>query len=171
MKKVSRQRLSYKSQPMSFGSNNKRLQDADAMGVRIAAMDMLARRDHSRTELINKLCDKGAELSLAEAEVAKLVAENLQSDERFVEALVNSTVRKGRGPMRLRMDFAKHRLDDSLLEQALETVSVDWYALAEEVYKKKYGDSAVDDYNERAKRMRFLQSRGFTSQHIHGALP
>lgn len=151
---------------MSFGTNKRKLEDADATSVRIAAMDMLARRDYSRHELFMKLMEKGADEQVAYEQVQRLVDERLQSDERFVESLLNTTVKKGRGPMRLRMDLAHHQIDESLLEQVLAENFVDWEAIARDVYEKKYGDSAVDDYNERAKRMRFLQSRGFSTNQI-----
>jgi SOS response regulatory protein OraA/RecX len=37
----------------------------------------------------------------------------------------------------------------------------------EQQYQKKYRNTAIDDYNEKAKRIRFLQYRGFTLDAIY----
>ena len=147
-------------------TGSKRLQDADALCVRIAAMDMLSRREHSQYELVFKLIDKGADEHVAQQAVCKLAEQNLQSDKRFAEMLVNSHVFKGRGPLRLEQDMEQHGIAASLFLPILDELQVDWQALALQVYEKKYGDSCVDGYNERAKRMRFLQGRGFSTSQI-----
>ncbi len=154
---------------MSF-ANNKRLADADAQTIRIAAMDLQAMREHSRRELVQKLLDKGAAAELAAEAVQRLGDENLQSDRRFVESLLNTCIRKGRGYLRFMRDVGQHAIDAEVCEQVLQACAPDWDALARTVYKKKYGDSAVNDYNERARRMRFLQSRGFSAEQIQSAL-
>ena len=154
---------------MSFSrplTGSKRLHDADALCVRIAAMDLLSRREHSQNELLFKLQNKGADAHIARQVVDRLAEQNLQSDLRFAEMLVNSCVFKGRGPLRLQQDMEQHGIQPSLFEPVLEEHQVDWQALAQRVYEKKYGDSAVDGYNERAKRMRFLQGRGFSTSQI-----
>lgn len=158
---------------MSFArslTGSQRLKDADALCVRIAAMDMLSRREHSQCELVFKLQDKGADELLAEQVVWELAEQNLQSNQRFAEMLVNSHVYKGRGPLRLQQDMQQHGIEESIFEPVLSDLRVDWQTLALQVYEKKYGDSCVDDYNERAKRMRFLQGRGFSTDQIESAI-
>ncbi|MGM0564194.1 MAG: regulatory protein RecX [Pseudomonadota bacterium] len=147
-----------------------RLSEADSAAVRLAAMDALARREHSRHELRHKLCDKGADPELVTQVLDDLRAENLQCDERFVEDWVNNRYRRGKGPMKIRAELRAHQLDESLVETALMAADLDWYAAARQAYNKKYGTSLPDDYNERAKRMRFLQGRGFSSEHIRHAI-
>ena len=148
----------------------KRLQDADALSVRVAAMDMLSRREYSQRELVFKLQDKGADAVMAESAVQELAEQNLQSDLRFAEMLVNSSLHKGRGPLRLEQDMEEHEIPANLFLPLLDAINVDWLALAKQVYEKKYGDSCVDDYNERAKRMRFLQGRGFNTSQIKSTI-
>lgn len=158
---------------MSFAKSltgTKRLQDADALCVRIAAMNMLSRREHSQLELVFKLVDKGADESVAEQVVQELAQQNLQSDQRFTEMLVNSHIYKGRGPLRLQQDVQQHGVAEDLFQPVLDDLQVDWQALVQQVYEKKYGDSCVDGYNERAKRMRFLQGRGFSTSQIESVV-
>lgn len=155
---------------MSFGKVSKYLEEAKPSQVRIAAMNHLARREHSFSELIHKLCDKGVQHDLAESVVQELMNENLQSDARFAESMVNSYIRKGRGPQRIQMDLNQYQVDEYLYHQALREIDVDWEQLAIEVYQRKYGSTPCEDFAEKAKRMRFLQGRGFTSGQIQGAL-
>ncbi len=49
-------------------------------------MDLLARREHSRLELYQKLKQKKFEPNIINTELDKLSDEGLQSDERFAEA-------------------------------------------------------------------------------------
>lgn len=158
---------------MSFArslTGSKRLQDADALSVRIAAMDMLSRREHSQLELVFKLVDKGADEMVAEQVVYELAEQNLQCNQRFAEMLVNSHIYKGRGPLRFQQDMQQHGIEESVFMLVLDDLQVDWQALLLQVYEKKYGDSCVDDYNERAKRMRFLQGRGFSIGQIESVI-
>ncbi|EDY86447.1 regulatory protein RecX [gamma proteobacterium HTCC5015] len=147
-----------------------RLSEADSAAVRLAAMDALARREHSRYELINKLCAKGADTALAEKVLEQLREENLQSDQRFVEDWVNNRYRRGQGPMKVRAELSQHQLEGGLVESQLSRSDLDWFEAARLAYQKKYGTQPIDDYNERAKRMRFLQGRGFYAEHIQYAL-
>lgn len=146
------------------------MQGADALCVRTAAMDILSRREHSKSELLFKLLDKGADEVLAEQVVQKLAEQNLQSNQRFAEMRVHSHIYKGRGPLRLQQDMQQHGIAESIFEPVLHELQVDWQSLAMQVYEKKYGDSCVDDYNERAKRMRFLQGRGFSTSQIESVI-
>ena len=133
-------------------------------------MDCLARREHSRAELRAKLIKKDVDADEAEATVARLAEQGLVSDERFAEAFVAARVRKGQGPVRLRLELEQRGVSDSLIEQVLAAAEVDWAALARSVRHKKHGADVPDDYRERAKQMRFLQYRGFTNEQIRCAL-
>ena len=60
------------------------------MECRKKAMDLLARREHSRLELERKLTSRDYEAEEINATIEQLVADNLQSDSRFSEAYVQS---------------------------------------------------------------------------------
>ncbi|MEM8685156.1 MAG: RecX family transcriptional regulator [Pseudomonadota bacterium] len=42
----------------------------------------------------------------------------------------------------------------------------DWYALAVDVRMKKFGPGPASDFKDKARQMRFLQYRGFETDHI-----
>jgi regulatory protein len=54
--------------------------------------------------------------------------------------------------------------------QTLDAADVDWMVLAREVAQRKFGQRLASDQRERAKRMRFLQYRGFNYDQIKYAL-
>lgn len=142
--------------------------------VRLKAMDLLARREYSRYQLSDKLTSKlalGAEhLDVLAAVLDRLIADDLLSDERFAAALVRSKLHKGQGPWRIAQELQKSGVSAELQSRALVECGVDWYELAAAVASKKYGSRPAEDISEKARRSRFLQSRGFSSEHIAHAL-
>jgi len=130
------------------------------------ACDFLARREHSRKELLTKLARRCNDEELIEDIVATVSREGLQSDERFTESFVHHSLNKGQGPNKINQSLRQHGVDQILIEQYLESESIDWLSLAEEVRVKKYGEDVPGDYQNKAKQSRFLYSRGFSSEQI-----
>lgn len=138
--------------------------------ARKKAMDYLARREHGRAELINKLTKFGFEAATADDAVAELVDDNLQSDQRFVEAFIASRINQGKGPLKIRADLRGRDIGGRIVDIGLEDADQDWYASARAVREKKFGHDYPIDFNEKARQMRFLQSRGFDTDHIQSAV-
>lgn len=138
--------------------------------ARKKAMDYLARREHGREELINKLLRAGFGPELADATVARLVDDGLQSDARFVEAYIASRINQGKGPLRIRADLRERGIDDAAISDGLDAADHDWFTAAIEVRKKKFGACGPVDFQEKARMMRFLQSRGFDTDQIQAAV-
>lgn len=135
--------------------------------IRRAAMDLLARREHSRGELVTKLRRRfPAFPEWIDEVIEKLADENLQSDARMAEAFVRSRINRGQGPRKVKAELRGRGIDDYDIELALEECEPDWHALAEQVYRKRFGDAPPADQKERAKRLRFLEGRGFSFDHI-----
>ena len=137
-------------------------------------LGLLARREHSTRELLSKLHSRGFDADVAQAAHARLVAENLQSDERYTEVYLRQRSAKGYGPLRIRTELRERGIDEGLISaqfrRAEENGELDWYELAAGVYRKKYGGLGVDGVKERAKRIRFLQYRGFDHEQIAAAM-
>ena len=69
-----------------------------SLDIRRAALGLLARREHSRTELLRKLLRRFPEkLALIKEELGALSEEGLQSDRRLAEVYVRSRAAQGRG--------------------------------------------------------------------------
>ncbi len=155
--------------PMEPDAGELMLPDINPVDIRFSAMNLLARREHTQKELIQKLRRRFPDTVLLEAEIQRLNDENLQSDERFAENYVRYRSELGFGLMRVRQDMRQRGLSDTEISLALETVAVNWAVLAEQVFRKKYGEQASRDIKEKAKRMRFMQYRGFSGdeyQHL-----
>ena len=129
---------------------------------------MLARREHSRVELQEKLAKKGFPHDQIERALEQLVANNLQSDQRFLEDFIRSRVLKGNGPLRISQELRQRGIDDGL--SRIEEQAIDWQEVATRTYAKKYRSSEIADARERAKRMRYMQSKGFSGDIIRQLL-
>jgi len=137
-------------------------------------MDLLARREHSRLELSQKLGRRFPhQRELLEDEISILETEGLQSDARLAEAFVRVRTSRGQGPVKIRMELRGKGVPDETISLALEQCGIDWFELVSEVALKKYGDhfrqenvSQRASLKTKAKVSRFLQQRGFSFEHI-----
>jgi regulatory protein len=128
------------------------------VNLRERALNLLARREHSRAELARKLAPH-AEGGEVDALLDDLERENLLSDTRYAEMLANA--RSGRhGSLRLRADLRDKGVPAAVIEVALAEARESDLDAARAVWLKKFG-AAPRDAAERAKQMRFLAGRGF----------
>jgi regulatory protein len=132
------------------------------------ALDLLARREHSRLELERKLAARDYEPELIGETLDQLQRENLQSDERFAESFVQARAARGQGPVRIRMELAERGVSGA--DACLREAGLDWAALARETRIKRFGKAVPGDFKEKARQMRFLQYRGFSHDQITAAL-
>lgn len=138
--------------------------------IRLAAMDLLAIREHSYAELREKLTRKCVQLEWVEQVLSILAAEGLQSDSRFAEAFTAMRYRQGKGPLVIAMELKARGIASDLVGASLSSDSYDWGASAVRQRQKRFGASLPVDTKERARQLRFLQSRGFSSAHARAAL-
>ena len=144
--------------------------DISPLDIRRSAMDLLAFREHSMQELATKLLRKFPGCEHIDSQLQQLATENLQSDQRFAEAFVRAKINKGQGPLRISNELRQRGIASTLIELTLEQAEIDWFAVIAELSIRKYGDSAVRDEKEKAKRIRFFQYRGFSYELIKHAL-
>ena len=144
--------------------------DWTAQAVEAAAIRLLTRREHSRAELVRKLGARGAPADLVEQVLDALVAQRLQSDGRYAEALVTSRVGRGQGPVRIRRELADKGVVPAHIDAALEACEADWFELARETRRRRFGAAAPGDWTERGRQARFLEYRGFSGEQIRHAL-
>lgn len=136
-----------------------------------SAMRMLAMREHSVKEINDKLAKKTDDLDMLNAVLDELLENRYVSDQRFAESYVRVRANKGFGPVKIRAELANKGVSSSLIAEHLAIESPIWIDNAVAQYQKKYAQHGVKDYNEWTKRARFMQSRGFTMEHIRIALP
>jgi regulatory protein len=145
-------------------------EDVASGEIRNTALGLLTGREFSRFELEAKLRKRYHENDVIKVVLDKLVKDGLQCDYRYTGAFVRSRVVRGHGPARIRLDIAQKGIKGALLERVFQEERVDWFALANDVAKKKFGNKRAEDNREISRRMRFLQYRGFDFDQIKYAL-
>ena len=142
----------------------------DPAKTRKKAMDFLARREHSRLELYQKLKQRQFEPDVINSELSKLLDEGLQSEERFAEAFLRSRIDKGKGPNIILSELSQRGVDELLASNVIGSISEEeWNDLAYSTMNKKLGNEAELDYDKQLKLMKFLSNRGFTRSQIEKA--
>ncbi len=134
-----------------------------------AAVALLARRDFASGELAARLAQDGYAAEAVAAVIAELTAERILDDARFATQYVAYHAGRGRGPRRIAMELANRGVTPPLIEVALAS-GPDWAARAREVRSRRFGRTTPESWAEKAKQGRFLQYRGFSSDHVRSAL-
>jgi regulatory protein len=127
------------------------------------AVRLLARREHSRRELSRKLAERDFPEAEREAALDRLEREGLQSDARFAEEYARMRLERGFGPRRVESELAEHGVAAELRHFAqLEPAEERERAAA--ALHKRFGESPPASKKEWARRMRFLEGRGFSPE-------
>ena len=132
-------------------------------------MALLARRDHACGELAAKLRERGYGPGVIEPLIAELRERRLLDDERYAGHFVAYHRARGQGPMRIRRELEQVGVLSILVEAALEAAG-DWGAAARSTRMRRFGARVPESWPDKARQARFLQYRGFSSDHIRLAL-
>jgi len=129
------------------------------VSLRARALQCLARREHSRAELNAKLLPHVQEGEDVEVLLDDLAKRNWLSDKRAAERVMQQ--RRSRfGTQRITHELRQKGIAEELISAALPELKESELATAREVWQRKFG-ALPQDAKEKAKQMRFLQSRGF----------
>ena len=158
--------------------------------LRHQAMSWLAQREFSRHELSEKLqrkffaprrgdaadkedvetTSRKQSSDLIDATLIWLEARQFLSDERCARLYVRSHIERGHGPLRIRQELVFQKgLNAELVESALQAIECDWQLLATDILAKRFRGTPTS-VKEKARQLRFLQQRGFTSDQCYRAL-
>lgn len=135
----------------------------------VMAVGMLARREHSQAELLKKLMLREVPEDEARAAIERLVEENLQSDQRFLESRVRIKLSAGHGPRRAQHELSSHGLAEEAVENAVDARDDKWQDAAYDLLERRYGPSPIArDFQTKA--FNLLLRRGFTQDQAWTAL-
>jgi len=140
----------------------------DVGAIRRAALLLMSRRDYASTELAGKLAAQGYAADPVADAILELTEERLLDDARYVSNFVAWHSGRGHGPARIRQDLAATGLPGDLVAGALEA-GPDFAALCRQVRTRRFGADLPAEWKEKARQARFLQYRGFSSDHIRSA--
>jgi regulatory protein len=125
------------------------------------AIAALSRREHSVLEMRRKLKNKGFEDDEISTAIIRLIDNNLLSEERFTESYINMRKRRGYGPVRIAQELSQRGVTEEDFTDYLDRNNPQWRLVMREQYIKKYGQKLAVEYAEKARRAKYLQSRGF----------
>ncbi len=151
-------------------------------------MGLLARREHSRQELFQKMQQKGYTPDLINSNLDDFIEHDWLSDSRYAEMLLRSRLLKHHGPVKIKMELKQKGVSELIIQQCFDSFSYEndtignqlmnnnplelqdlWPILASEALEKKFSTKPADQ-KERIRQYRFLQQRGFDHDQIRQAL-
>jgi len=156
--------------------DNKDHATSDVPVLRRAAMDFLARREHSFHELQHKLHQKFSDTpsELLDEVLRCLQNEGLQSDDRFTESWVRYRQGRGFGYHHIRGDLSARGLSNTIIDRYLFDDDEAWLHSARDLVAKKLRtlDTETIEFGSKPHRklLKFLESRGFGHREIRQAL-
>ncbi len=128
--------------------------------LKARAVGLLARREYSRAELRDRLRATGAGSDACESVLDELAALGLLSDARFAHAVVRQkqggyarrAIAESLKQKGVASDVAAAALSDHAIEDATALVAL---------WRRRFGRAPADE-RDKARQVRFLQSRGFS---------
>ena len=123
------------------------------------ALRLLARREHTRRELAERLEDSVADRAELEALLDDFTARGWLSEERVVEQVLNAKAAR-LGPLRIRQVLLARGVPEALIAPALNKLKATELEAARAVWTRKF--RATGSAGDQARQVRFLQSRGFS---------
>lgn len=140
------------------------------------AVNLLAFRGRSSSELARALQRKGEDKAHVEWAVARLAEQGLIDDAAFARSFARSKVVDGKqSRRRVQQDLARKGVPRALSDEAIDTIieeeGVDQLAIVEEAARKKLRSlSGLDAAVRRRRLYGFLARRGYDLDDIHRAL-
>jgi regulatory protein len=127
---------------------------------------LLAMREHSQRELLDKLALRGYSRSDVEPIIAEFAEQGWQDNQRFAECYARQRMIKGYGPVRIRYELQQRGIAELDIEQLAEDNVGGWLNSLLQIYENKFDQQPKLSRAEWLKRSRFLQQRGFSHDMI-----
>ncbi len=123
------------------------------------AIRLLARREYARSELEEKLAAKGADRNELRLMLDELTSLGLLSDERYAHAVAQQ--KTGRYSRRsIAAGLKAKGVESDAIGVAMSEAGEDDEATLIALWQRRFGRAPADE-REKARQVRFLQSRGF----------
>jgi regulatory protein len=128
------------------------------------ALNHLARREHTRFTLRERLMQKGFSHQSVEAVLDILIQQGFLNEQRFCEAFIQKRIRQGYGPIRISAECHKYGINNDIIFSQLPQDEEFWLAAIQKVLQKKFRPSYQP--KEQLCQIRYLQYRGFKLDQI-----
>ncbi len=145
------------------------------------ALAIVAKREHSTTELKRKLTIKGYPKAEVADLITQFVSKNYLNDERYAQTRARTRAENSKwGQGRIKQELAQNGIDKTMTASTLEDLSErhDWFAAATNLLQRRFPkpiptyndvdpslnkqEALKDIQKEKARRLNFLLRRGFS---------
>lgn len=137
--------------------------------AKLRAESYCAYQERSQQEVRDKLYNWGLHLEDVEQIISDLISSNFLNEERFAKAFVLGKFRiKGWGKIKIQQHLKAKRVSVPLIKIALQQIDLDDYEQKlKDLIQRKVGDKLSQlSLTERAKLVRYLQSKGYENSLI-----
>ncbi|MBK8182199.1 MAG: regulatory protein RecX [Candidatus Competibacteraceae bacterium] len=134
--------------------------------IRAKALELLARREHSRLELRQKLIQRGFGAEQIGPVLEQLVTERLLDESRYAELYACSRADKGYGPLRVARELRERGIPEEVVATTLATLNDNWLAKLRDLHRKRFKSHRPTDAAGRMQQTRVLRQHGFTLDQI-----
>ena len=131
------------------------------------SLDILSRREHSVSELRNKLIRFNPDPNDLKDVIERLITSNFLDDKRFASAFIRSKAESGYGPNYISQYLAKKGIPSDKYD--IYSLEIDWEDKCLTQFNKKRRNKELN-FKEKEKILRFLAYRGFSYEIIKNAL-
>lgn len=131
------------------------------------SLDILSRREHSVSELRNKLIRFNPDPNDLKDVIERLITSNFLDDKRFASAFIRSKAESGYGPNYISQYLTKKGIPSDKYD--IYSLEIDWEDKCLAQFNKKRRNKEIN-FKEKEKILRFLAYRGFSYEIIKNAL-
>lgn len=140
--------------------------DATPAAIRAKALELLARREHSRLELRQKLIRRGYPAEGIDPVLEQLIEERLLDENRYAELYACARADKGYGPLRIARELRERGVPEDAVAATLTGLADDWLPKLRELHRKRFKSRLPAAAAERMQQIRVLRQHGFTLDQI-----
>ena len=127
------------------------------------SLDILSRREHSVSELRNKLIRFNPDPNDLKDVIERLITSNFLDDKRFASAFIRSKAESGYGPNYISQYLSKKGISSDKYD--MYSLEIDWEDKCLTQFNKKRRNKEIN-FKEKEKILRFLAYRGFSYEII-----
>ncbi|MGC1854422.1 MAG: regulatory protein RecX [Candidatus Aquirickettsiella sp.] len=132
------------------------------------ALEHLARREHTRFMLREKLMQKGFSHQSVEVVLDILTQQGFLNEERFCEAFIQKRIRQGYGPVRITAECHQYGVNNDLIFSQLPQDEEFWLTAIQKILQKRFRPNHL--HKDQLHQIRYLQNRGFKIVQIKASL-
>lgn len=138
----------------------------DPAVIRAKALELLARHEHSRLELRQKLIQRGYPSESVGSVLDRLMEERLLDESRYAELYACARADKGYGPLRIARELRERGVPEDVVAATLAVLEGDWLPKLRELHRKRFKSHIPADAAGRMQQTRVFRQHGFTLDQI-----